>query len=164
MREAMTTAIPPAGSEDEIRVVRERRALGAAGCVMLGKKAAALRPELVALLEARKLDRDEVVAASAALALLGDKELLPTLFKVRRKVRNHAAMKKAVTEAMKKIRKTVAKTAVREWTDVTGSFRIRAQLVSVKEGVVYLKKQSDGKVVPVPLEKLCKADRRFISN
>jgi WD40 repeat protein len=51
----------------------------------------------------------------------------------------------------------------REWTDVTGSFHLEAKLLTVKEGKVYLEK-SDGKVVPVPLDRLSEPDRKYLAS
>lgn len=45
----------------------------------------------------------------------------------------------------------------REWTDASGSFRVEAELVSVRNGKVYLEK-SDDTITAVPLEKLSAAD------
>ena len=55
-----------------------------------------------------------------------------------------------------------AATGPRTWSDTTGKFRIEAELVSVKDGTVNLKKK-DGEVVSVPLGKLSKADQEFVS-
>jgi hypothetical protein len=46
----------------------------------------------------------------------------------------------------------------REWSDVTGKYHVKAQLIGVKDGKVQLKK-SDGKVISIPLEKLSTQDQ-----
>lgn len=51
----------------------------------------------------------------------------------------------------------------REWKDNTGQFRIEAELISVKNEKVYLER-SDGQVVAVPLERLCKEDLRYLAS
>jgi SLA1 Homology Domain 1 (SHD1) protein len=53
-------------------------------------------------------------------------------------------------------------TALRKWTDITGKFKIEAELVSLTDGNVQLKKK-DGSLVSVPLDKLSQADREFIA-
>ena len=55
-----------------------------------------------------------------------------------------------------------AASGLRTWSDTTGKFRIEAELVSVEDGKVNLKKK-DGEVVSVPLGKLSKADQEFVS-
>ena len=55
-----------------------------------------------------------------------------------------------------------AASGLRTWSDTTGKFRIEAELVSVEEGKVNLKKK-DGEVVSVPLAKLSKADQEFVA-
>ena len=55
-----------------------------------------------------------------------------------------------------------AATGPRTWSDTTGKFRIEAELVSVEDGKVNLKKK-DGEVVSVPLAKLSKADQEFVA-
>ena len=51
--------------------------------------------------------------------------------------------------------------SAREWTDITGAFRIEAELVEYKDGVVRLRK-TDGSIVSVPLAKLSKADQNYV--
>jgi hypothetical protein len=46
----------------------------------------------------------------------------------------------------------------REWSDVTGKFRVKAELMGVKDGNVQLK-LSDGKVISVPVAKLSTQDQ-----
>jgi len=46
-----------------------------------------------------------------------------------------------------------------KWTDITGEHSVEAEFVVLKSGAVILKKQ-DGRVVRVPLEKLCADDQR----
>ncbi|MBN2215971.1 MAG: hypothetical protein JW719_01210 [Pirellulales bacterium] len=49
----------------------------------------------------------------------------------------------------------------REWKDDTGSFKIEAELVKVEKNAVRLKRR-DGRMVTVPLDRLCEEDRRLI--
>ncbi len=51
-----------------------------------------------------------------------------------------------------------ASTAVREWSDATGKFHVKAELIGVKDGKVQLKK-SDGEILSVPLAKLSAQDQ-----
>lgn len=51
----------------------------------------------------------------------------------------------------------------REWTDASGSFRVEAELVTVRNGKVYLEK-SDGKTTSVPLEKLSRVDLEHLAS
>jgi len=51
--------------------------------------------------------------------------------------------------------------AGRTWTDNSGSFRVEAELVTVKNDKVYLEKV-DGSVIAVPLDRLSDADREYI--
>lgn len=50
---------------------------------------------------------------------------------------------------------------VREWTDVSGKFRVAALLVGVVDGNATLRK-SDGKEITIPMLKLSKEDQDFI--
>ncbi len=49
----------------------------------------------------------------------------------------------------------------REWTDVTGKFKIEAELVAIRNGKVILEK-ADGSVITVPLDKLSANDQAFL--
>lgn len=51
---------------------------------------------------------------------------------------------------------------LRTWGDASGKFKIEAELVSVEDGKVNLKKKS-GEVVSVPLAKLSKVDQEFVA-
>jgi hypothetical protein len=53
-------------------------------------------------------------------------------------------------------------TALRTWTDTTGKFNVEAEFVSIVGDKVQLKKK-DGSVLSVPLDKLSKEDREFLS-
>ena len=53
--------------------------------------------------------------------------------------------------------------AAREWTDRSGTYRIEADLVSVREGKAYLER-GDGKVITVPLERLSVLDLRHMAS
>lgn len=48
----------------------------------------------------------------------------------------------------------------REWVDASGSYKIEAEFVAVRDGQVWLKKQ-DGTVIHVPLDRLSTRDQRF---
>jgi hypothetical protein len=52
-------------------------------------------------------------------------------------------------------------TSAREWTDATGSFTVEADLVDIVDGKVRLKKEN-GKILSVPLAKLCKSDQEHL--
>jgi hypothetical protein len=56
---------------------------------------------------------------------------------------------------------TAATGEFRLWTDATGKFRIEAELVSVVDGKVMLKKK-EGNVITVPLDKLSAEDQEFL--
>lgn len=51
---------------------------------------------------------------------------------------------------------------LRTWTDVTGNFKVDAELVKVTSNVVQLRK-ANGKVVSLPLSKLSVADQQFLA-
>lgn len=51
--------------------------------------------------------------------------------------------------------------SMRTWLDATGEFRIEAVYVGFADGKVQLKR-ADGKEIAVPLDKLCKADQKFV--
>ena len=50
---------------------------------------------------------------------------------------------------------------MRTWLDATGEHRIEAAYVGLDGGKVKLKR-ADGKEIAVPLEKLSKADQRYV--
>jgi hypothetical protein len=50
----------------------------------------------------------------------------------------------------------------REWADKSGTYKVEAELVEVRDGKVLLRKQ-DGKVISVPLDRLSDRDRQFVS-
>ncbi len=52
-------------------------------------------------------------------------------------------------------------TEMRTWTDSSGRFKLEAVYVSVFEGKVNLRGK-DGRVIAVPLEKLCKEDQAVV--
>ncbi len=56
---------------------------------------------------------------------------------------------------------TVCDGTAREWKDQTGKYSVEAQFVELKDGEVHIRKD-DGKVIVVPLEKLCLADQRYV--
>ncbi|PQO29197.1 hypothetical protein C5Y96_15735 [Blastopirellula marina] len=56
---------------------------------------------------------------------------------------------------------TVSVAAAREWTDITGKFKIDAEFVSFQDGMVELRK-SDGNPIKVPLEKLSDDDLKSL--
>ncbi|WP_425618505.1 SHD1 domain-containing protein [Anatilimnocola sp. NA78] len=51
----------------------------------------------------------------------------------------------------------------REWSDTTGQFKIDAELIAVRGANVVLEKK-DGKIISVPLDKLCAADRQYLES
>ena len=51
---------------------------------------------------------------------------------------------------------------IRTWTDDTGQYTVEAELVEVRDGIVFLRK-TDGSVSPVPLDRLSEADRQYIA-
>ena len=53
--------------------------------------------------------------------------------------------------------------AERTWTDVSGRYTIKAELVSVQGGSVTLKREN-GKFVTLPLQKLSEKDRRYVAS
>src|SRR5690606_39068716 len=52
----------------------------------------------------------------------------------------------------------------RQWTDSSGKFSVKAELVEVKDGQVHLKKADDGGVIIVPVARLSDADRNYLAN
>ena len=56
-----------------------------------------------------------------------------------------------------------APVSARKWTSSDGKFSVEAELVEAKDGNVRLKRQ-DGKVITVPVSKLSKADREYLSS
>ncbi|RCS41417.1 hypothetical protein DTL42_22940 [Bremerella cremea] len=50
----------------------------------------------------------------------------------------------------------------REWTDQTGKFKTEAEFISLKDGIVKLRKP-DGKEITVPQDKLSYSDQAFLS-
>lgn len=51
--------------------------------------------------------------------------------------------------------------APREWTDSTGTYKIQASLIEVKEGNAFLQ-DSNGKTIKIPLSRLSEADQAFL--
>ncbi len=51
--------------------------------------------------------------------------------------------------------------ATREWSDSTGTFKIVASLIEVKDGAAFLK-TAEGKTLKIPLTRLCDADQAFL--
>ncbi len=57
----------------------------------------------------------------------------------------------------------LAQTAIaREWSDATGRFKVEAEFVKVEGDYVFLKKQSDGATIPVPIARLGASDRAYL--
>ncbi len=52
----------------------------------------------------------------------------------------------------------------REWTDATGKFKVEAELVKIEDGKVFLKKQSDGATIQVPIARLSAADQAHVQS
>lgn len=57
-----------------------------------------------------------------------------------------------------------AETETRVWTDTSGRFSVEAQLVSISDGMVRLKRTSDGRSMSIPLAKLCNADQTYVKS
>lgn len=76
---------------------------------------------------------------------------------IRSKVRNTAA-----SSGVWLTKPTKSTLAVREWTDNTGKFRIRATLMKVENAKVTLRKE-DGKEITVPVERLSDKDRAYLA-
>jgi WD40 repeat protein len=55
----------------------------------------------------------------------------------------------------------VGDAVAREWLDASGKNRLEANLVTIKDGKVYLEKSS-GEVIPVPLVKLSRKDQEYL--
>ncbi len=51
---------------------------------------------------------------------------------------------------------------VRTWKDSSGKFSVEAEYVSAKAGKVRLRRDEDGKVITIPLERLSDDDRAFV--
>ncbi len=62
---------------------------------------------------------------------------------------------------LKKLRAKVAKPEKREWTDVTGKFKVEAKITSRTATHVTLVKD-DGKEIKLPIEKLSSADQKWL--
>ena len=52
----------------------------------------------------------------------------------------------------------------REWTDATGKFKTEAELVKVEKGAAFLKRQSDGVTIQVPLARLSAPDQAYLKS
>jgi WD40 repeat protein len=52
---------------------------------------------------------------------------------------------------------------IREWTDVTGSFKVQAKLLSDRDGEVELEK-TDGRVIKLPSNKFSESDIAYLAN
>jgi hypothetical protein len=50
----------------------------------------------------------------------------------------------------------------REWGDATGKYKIEATFVDFRDGQVWLKRQKDGKVIPVPMAQLRLQDQQYV--
>ena len=79
---------------------------------------------------------------------LGDREELKNLVE-------EELAKRKLAKALRKVK------SMRIWEDTSGKFRVRATFVELVGGKAVLKKQ-DGKVINVPLEKLCEEDRALL--
>ncbi|XZE44274.1 SHD1 domain-containing protein [Pirellulaceae bacterium SH467] len=51
--------------------------------------------------------------------------------------------------------------SMREWSDSTGTYKIQASLIEVKDGIAFLK-TNDGKTLKIPLTRLSEADQAFL--
>ncbi len=56
-----------------------------------------------------------------------------------------------------------AQTEAREWSDLTGNFKITATLIEVKDGHVFLK-SAEGKTIKIPVAKLSKTDQDVLKS
>lgn len=56
---------------------------------------------------------------------------------------------------------TADESAMREWTDITGRFKINARLVEVRDGIAFLE-NSSGQTIKIPAARLSQADQRFL--
>lgn len=52
----------------------------------------------------------------------------------------------------------------REWSDATGKFKTEAELVKVAGDMVFLKKQSDGATIQVPIARLSELDQVYLQS
>ena len=55
-----------------------------------------------------------------------------------------------------------AESKYRIWSDVTGTYQVEAELVEATDAEVRLRMKKDGKIVPVPRDKLSEKDREFL--
>jgi hypothetical protein len=51
--------------------------------------------------------------------------------------------------------------AMREWTDISGRFRINARLIEVRDGTAFLENTS-GQTIKIPVSRLSQADQRYL--
>ena len=54
-----------------------------------------------------------------------------------------------------------ARLVAREWTDSTGKFKVKAEFVEFKEGIVRLAKE-DGQIISFPLGRLSATDQKYV--
>lgn len=50
----------------------------------------------------------------------------------------------------------------RQWQDASGKFSVSARFVSLRDNVVSLRRQDNDKVITIPVEKLCDADKQWL--
>ena len=73
-----------------------------------------------------------------------------------------AAIDKAVEELVAKVKNVPSPlTELREFTDITGQFKVMARFVDFKAGKAFLKR-IDGEVIGVSMKKLSEADQKYI--
>jgi hypothetical protein len=54
--------------------------------------------------------------------------------------------------------------ASRQWTSADGRFRVEAEFIKAIGGMVYLKRNDNGKEVKVPIQDLSEEDQRWLKN
>jgi len=52
----------------------------------------------------------------------------------------------------------------RTWRDITGEHNIRAEYVKFEKGEVHLKRESDGRIIKLAMDKLSRYDQRWVKN
>jgi hypothetical protein len=69
---------------------------------------------------------------------------------------------KKLTAANKKETADIRESLTREFTDITGTFKVKAEYAGYASGNVRLKKEN-GETISVPLAKLSDTDRRWVA-
>jgi hypothetical protein len=154
--------------EAAVEAISINRGLAAAALKAIGPKA---EKAAIALLDDRNLDiRD---SACDILTTVGSKRCLPLLKEQAEKAvfphRRYydqaiAAVEKRIAEGggQPEEFEEPAAPEVRTWHDVSGTFAVQATFVSFKDGQVTLKRQSGGRTITLPLEKLSTEDQDYV--